>query len=77
MAALTPRQAAERLGVSVDHVRALIAHKMLNASNIGRGKKLPRWRIDEAEVEDFIQRRKIGLGVSRNRDQSREPKQYV
>lgn len=72
---LTVTEAAAIIGVSANHVRALIAQKALRATNVGRGKKLARWRITHAEIEDFLGRRQVQEPTTRRRRQ--EPKDYV
>ncbi|MGJ4924807.1 helix-turn-helix domain-containing protein [Bradyrhizobium sp. HKCCYLRH2015] len=49
------REAAKRLGASVDHVRALVDDGRLRYVNIGRGRKRPRYRFTEADLNEFIE----------------------
>jgi excisionase family DNA binding protein len=44
---LTVAETAERLGVSDDHVYALIAAGDLKAIKLGRLHRVPRWAVDE------------------------------
>ena len=44
------KEAAKRLGVSVDHVRALVDDGRLRYVNIGRGRKRPRYRFADADL---------------------------
>lgn len=48
---LSPKQAAERLGLSPTRVRALIAAGALHATNIGIDR--PVWAIEETELARF------------------------
>lgn len=54
---LTAKQAANRLGLTADSVRALINDGSLRASNFGRG-RTPRWRVSEDELNSFIESRR-------------------
>lgn len=56
MKQLTARYAAERIGLSVKRVYALIAAGKLHAADVSTGEKRPRWRISEAEIERFLAR---------------------
>ncbi|WP_410052225.1 helix-turn-helix domain-containing protein [Bradyrhizobium sp. SZCCHNS30582] len=49
------KEAADRLGTSVDHVRALIDDGRLQYVNIGRGRKRPRYRFTDADLNEFIE----------------------
>jgi hypothetical protein len=51
MSVISPRAAAERLGLSVTRVRALIASGQLIATNIGLDR--PLWAIEEDELARF------------------------
>ncbi len=64
---VTPKEAALIMGMSVDHVRALIMDRSLKASNVGRGKKVARYRIDRKEIERFMERRTPAPATKRNR----------
>ena len=64
---VTPRQAAEILAVSNDHVLALIRQGSLQATNVGRGKKLPRYRVSVKEIDAFMQRRQQRKAPTRTR----------
>lgn len=74
---LTAKQAAEMIGVSVDHVRSLIKLGSLRATNVGRGRKLPRWRIDTEELEAFMLRHRSGVPNRRPRRRLPDVPQYV
>ena len=55
---LTPPQAAKRLGVSPDKIRAWIASGELVATNVAaNGSSRPRWRIAEQDLVAFERRR--------------------
>ena len=51
---LTPEEAAERLKVSPEHIRALIRNGRLPATNIGTGSKRPLYRIRESAIAAFL-----------------------
>lgn len=54
---LTPREVADRLRFKrTDRIYAMISGGEIKASNVGSGLR-PRWRISEAEVASFIDRR--------------------
>lgn len=55
---LTPEQAAARLTITEDHLRALVANGAIGYINVGLGKKRPRRRFTEADIDDFIERRR-------------------
>jgi hypothetical protein len=57
---LTPKLVAERLVMDVDAVTALIRSGDLSASNVGRGRKKPRYRIDPADLDRFLDSRRTG-----------------
>jgi excisionase family DNA binding protein len=57
---LTPKLVAERLVLDVDAVTALIRSGDLSASNVGRGRKKPRYRIDLADLDRFLDSRRTG-----------------
>lgn len=50
---LTPKQVAERLGVSPEHVGDLIRSCRIRASNVGLGRR-PQWRISLVDLEAFL-----------------------
>jgi len=54
---LTPPEVAKRYGVSPDTVRSWIENGQLKATNIGQGKKKPRFRIEPQALEEFDRRR--------------------
>jgi len=49
------KEAAKRLAASVDHVRALVEDGRLRYINIGRGRKRPRYRFTDADLNEFIE----------------------
>lgn len=55
---LTVKQAAEQLGVSIDQVRGFVQDGDLAYINIGRGKKRSTYRFTQADLDDFIERRR-------------------
>jgi excisionase family DNA binding protein len=58
---LTPRQAAERLGCSVSHVRRLIAQGQLRAIDIaGAGASRTKWRVRSDDLRAYIDSRTPG-----------------
>lgn len=56
MKLLTARKAADRIGLSVKRIYALIANGKLHAVDVSTGQDRPRWRISEAEIEQFLAR---------------------
>ena len=63
------KQAARKLGISEDQTRGLIEDGELQFINLGRGKKRPRMRFTEADLDELIERRrrKITPCLSTNR----------
>ena len=59
---LTPPEVAKRYGVSADTVRSWIESGQLRATNIGRGKKKPRFRIEPQALEEFDRKRTAESG---------------
>jgi len=56
---LTPAVVAARLGLDkVDQVYRLIGSGELGAVNISSGPGRPTWRINEADLQVFLQRRR-------------------
>lgn len=51
---LTPEEAAKKLKVTAEQVRALIRNGRLPAINLGTGKKRPLYRITRQDLEDFL-----------------------
>lgn len=47
-------EVAKRLRCSMQHVRTLIATGKLKAMNIGAGDKLPRYRVPEEALLDYL-----------------------
>jgi excisionase family DNA binding protein len=52
------KQAARKLGISEDQTRGLIEDGELQFIDLGRGKKRPRMRFTEADLDDLIERRR-------------------
>jgi helix-turn-helix protein len=55
---LNLKQAARKLGITEDQTRGLIRNGELDFINLGLGKKLPRMRFTEADIEDLKKRRR-------------------
>jgi hypothetical protein len=51
--AWSPPQVGKMLGICHEAVLALIRARRLGAVNIGTGKKKPRWRIFDTDIERF------------------------
>jgi excisionase family DNA binding protein len=58
MVLLSPKQVGERLQVSPDQVKAFVRDGELRYVNTGRGRKRPRMMFTEADLEEFVERRK-------------------
>lgn len=54
---LDVKQAARKLGTTEDQVRGFVQDGELRYINVGRGKKRPRLRFTEADLDEFIERR--------------------
>jgi hypothetical protein len=52
------RQAAKKLGISEEQARGLVQDGELQFINVGRGKKRPRMRFTEADLDELIVRRR-------------------
>ena len=52
---LTPAEAAKFLRVSREKIFDWIHSGKLMASNVGRGRKLPRWRIRSVDLDDLLE----------------------
>jgi len=52
------KQAARKLGITNDQTRGLIQDGELPYINVGRGKKRPRLRFTEADLDELIERRR-------------------
>ena len=52
---LTVQEVAQRLWITVRQVRALIRAERLRALNLSRNELVPRYRIDEADLQRFIE----------------------
>ena len=68
---LTPAEVAERLTVELDHVRLLIKRRLLIAVNVGTGPKRPTYRVEEEELEAFIESKRAAPTVLKERRRSR------
>ena len=55
---LMPREAAERLGITVEQLSAFVHDGELHYVNVGRGSKRPRYRFTEADINELIEKRK-------------------
>lgn len=65
---LTPAEAAAKLKVTAEQVRALIRTGQLAAINVGTGQKRPLYRITPQALADFLGRRhQHGLAIKPNR----------
>jgi hypothetical protein len=67
------KRAARKLGISEDQTRGLIEDGELQFINLGRGKKCPRMRFTEVDLDELIERRrrKITPCLSTNRSNHR------
>lgn len=67
---VTPAEAAEILGVNQDHVRHLIGHGKLAASNISLSATRARWRINVDDITAYMESRKhkVIKSIRRRRD---------
>jgi hypothetical protein len=54
----TLKQAARKLGITTDQVRGFVDDGELQYINAGRGKKYPRLKFTDADLDDFIERRR-------------------
>jgi hypothetical protein len=52
------KQSARKLGISEDQVRGFVEAGELQFINLGLGKKRPRMRFTEADLDDLIERRR-------------------
>ncbi|MGB3865052.1 MAG: helix-turn-helix domain-containing protein [Xanthobacteraceae bacterium] len=55
---LTPKEAAARLAITVDHLAGLVKDGEIAYIFVGRGEKRPRRRFTEADLDAFIERRR-------------------
>lgn len=55
---LTPKEAAARLAITVDHLAGLVADGEIAYIFVGRGEKRPRRRFAEEDLDAFIERRR-------------------
>ena len=51
------KQTARKLGISEDQVRGFVKAGELRFINLGLGKKRPRMRFTQTDLDDFIERR--------------------
>jgi len=54
---ISMREAATKLGLSLSTVRRRVYSGEIPAANMG-SEIMPRWRIDEAELQDYIDGRR-------------------
>jgi hypothetical protein len=54
---LTMAQAAARLGITIEQVKAHVDDGALRYVNVGRGKKRPRYRFTPVDLDEFIANR--------------------
>jgi len=75
---LSVTEAAELLGISRDQIRHLIIEGELPASNIGRGNQRARFLIRHADLEAFLDRRRVKPTAKANRQPRTAPtRQWV
>jgi Helix-turn-helix domain len=71
---LRPRDVAERFDVKVDVVLAWIRRAELVAVNVAQvGGRRPRWRIAQADLQRFVERRQAVPAPARQRRRRRAP----
>ena len=70
---LTPPDVARRLAVKPDRVIAWIRSGELRALNVSDGRVRPRFRIDPADLEEFLARRAVQPPPRRQRRRKRPP----
>jgi excisionase family DNA binding protein len=61
---LTPPKVAKVLGVDPSTVISWIQSRQLKASNVGKGGKKPRYRIQRSDLEAFMQSRQLPPAVA-------------
>lgn len=54
----TPAEAAARLATTVEQVFAFVRDGELHYVNVGRGKKRPRYRFADGDIDELIEKRK-------------------
>jgi excisionase family DNA binding protein len=54
---LTPPKAGKILGCGPDKILELIRNKELKAANLASGSQRPRWKINPADLQAFLERR--------------------
>lgn len=71
--------AAELIGVGEATVLGWIASRELKATNVGKGKLRPRWRIAKSDWDEFLDRRSNQLDAAKPvAKRSRKPaREYV
>lgn len=76
---LTPAAIAESLGVDADCVRGWIASGELPACNVCRvaGSRRPRWRVDPADLEQFLLRRRHRVPPRQERQAKRSADRVI
>jgi excisionase family DNA binding protein len=55
---LDSREAARRLNITPDQLAALVQDGEISYINVGRGRKRPRRRYTEEDIEEFLERRR-------------------
>jgi hypothetical protein len=55
---LTPQETALRLNITTDQLAAFTADGEISYINVGRGKKRPRRRYTEQDIQEFLERRR-------------------
>ncbi|NEU95672.1 helix-turn-helix domain-containing protein [Bradyrhizobium sp. UFLA 03-164] len=55
---LTPHEAACKLNITVDQLNAFAQDGEIAYINVGRGKKRPRRRYAEEDIQEFLERRR-------------------
>lgn len=68
---LTPKQAADRLTITVDQLSGLVQDGEITYINVGRGKKRPRRRYTIPDLDDFEERRRRREACQFTRPKSR------
>src|SRR5262245_27418275 len=58
MILLTPKETARRLRITEEQLAALTADGEISYINVGRGKKRPRRRYTEQDIQEFLERRR-------------------
>lgn len=64
---LSPPEVAKRLRVKPDKVIGWIRSGRLRAVDVGNGRRRPRFRIDPADLADFLESRQVQAPARRGR----------